>query len=233
MTSNLFDSLTVLKSKLNNIESTFAEASKFETREPIKNRLDEKYSKLVNLQARTINVDIGGCNTLVSLDTIQNSTYKNFLQEELKQYSGSDPIFIDMSVKHFINIIELVRKLNKADEQSMITLLINTNSEILNNEIMNFFPDGESIIDRCNFEYPKKYEEERKKIEEMNLKFHVWGKLFKIKCYKCGVKNTGKHNKIKYEGKQREDELVMQGYYATCKKCDPKGIYKPQDINKI
>lgn len=232
--SDLLSSLKGLKDKLNNIESTFTETTNIleETRKPIKERLEDKYKDLVNLQSRIIKLDIGGCTNIeLTSETINNSKFPNILQNEIKNYtSGGEPIFIDMSVAYFTPIMEIMRQSCLISDEKMITIVIDCDKDILQDEIMLFFTENQTkIIDKCDFVYSSKTLEHKnlldieKKRREMTAK--IWDKKYKIKCYKCGKENDGTYNRIKNSSSTRSDEFVIDGHHASCKACDPTGTY--------
>jgi len=224
--SNLLDSL-------NTIETTFTDtANKIEdTRKPLKERLQDKYENLVQLQSKVISIDAGGNNNIrISTETINNSKYKNMLQKELKQNDLSKPIFLDISERYFLPMATIMRNSQTNPDDKMLTVIIDADKDILCDEIRRFFEgDADKVIDKCDFiysskslEYKKLLEDEKRK-KEMLAK--IWDKKYKIKCYQCGRVNDGTYNRLKYSS-TRNDEFVIDGHYATCKSCDPNATYK-------
>jgi len=228
------NSLKGLKDKLTTIETNFTDtANKIEdTTKPLKERLDEKYNHLVKIQNTRVCIDAGG-NTGIALstETINNSKFANILQKEIKTQDLSKPIFVDMTDKYMIPIINIMRMSALPNpEDKMLTVTLDCDKDICCDEIVKFFgEDGLKVVDKCDFvyssksmEYKKLLDDEKKKKEMLNK---IWDVKYKIKCYKCGKVNDGTFNRLKHSG-SRNDEFCMEGHYATCKPCDPNATYK-------
>lgn len=232
--SDLMASLKGLKDKLNTIESNFDQTAKTteENIKPIKERLQEKYDSLVKLQAEQVVLNAGGNFSLVTtMSTINNCKYANIFQEDLKQFGTSEPLFVDMSENYIQPIFEIMRKVNTADPEKMMTIqIVTADKDYLVEEIKQVFPnDHAKILDKCDFVYSSKTEEYRKQLDEERKKKDFlsrhWDKSSTIMCWSCGKRNDGNFWKFKYHS-QREDEYCIGGYYGTCSSCDPSGTYQ-------
>ena len=233
--SDLLNSLKGLKDKLNTIETTFTETVEnkvVDNRKPLQERLQDKYNQLVNNQSKIVVLNAGGNYEITtSTQTINECKYINTFQSDLKQYGNSEPLFVDMSENYIVPIVEIMRKINVADPDKMMTIqIISADKDHLIEEIKQVFGnDANKIIEKCDFVYSSKTEEYRKQLEEEKKKKTLlekkWDRSSRIQCWSCGKVNDGNFWRHKYHS-TREDEYCIGGYYGTCVSCDPNGTYQ-------
>lgn len=231
--SDLLNSLKGLKDKLNTIESNIDSVTNNTEvpRKPVSERLQEKYDELVKLQNNQIAISAGGNFEIqVTSDLIKNCPLPNILQDELQNYCGTEPIFVDMSENYLIPIIDIMRRYTSVGDKMLTVQLQTADKDHLVEEIKLFFKaDQDKIIDKCDFVYSSRLEEYRKQIEEERKKKEFlakhWDASSPIQCWSCGTTNNGNFWKHKYHS-QREDSYCIGGYYGTCKSCDPSGTYQ-------
>jgi len=201
-------------------------------KKPLQERLNEKLNDIIKLQDTIITIDAGGVNIPISTNTITKCKLANLLQKEYTKQLNSkqtiQPIFLDISPKYFNHILNIMRLSITTPEDKNMHIVIDVDRDILCDELRKFFY-ADKIIDKCNFTYATKELEliqklkEDKKTKDGIVK--IWDKQFKIKCYICGKMNDGTYNRINFN-KPKNDDYGIDGYFATCKKCDPKGKHK-------
>lgn len=201
-------------------------------RKNLQERLNEKYDDIIKLQSSLITLDVGGCSdTIISKNTIINSKFSNILQKELNHIEKENSyLFLDMAERYIGPIINIMRKsIDMNDENKNITIIIDVDYSFLEEEIEKFFlQDSQKVKEKCKFVYSTKKQAHLLKLKDELTKKNntkIWDISIKILCYKCKKPNDGSFNKIHYRN-TKNDDYFKEGYFATCKKCDPNGNFK-------
>mmetsp|Transcript_33539 Transcript_33539/g.34845 ORF Transcript_33539/g.34845 Transcript_33539/m.34845 type:complete len:235 (-) Transcript_33539:61-765(-) len=201
------------------------EKSSEERKKRVKSKV-ENYFK----NTKTVFLNIGGEAIIPSAVHIYlDFSYQLSIKEKIKtikENSLEKPLFIDMSFDVWETLAEIIR-INPSEPHGNL-IYTKADLPVLEVEAARLFlSDWSRIKSMLSIKYLpetkrlkllKSYQEKGVVDNVSNL----WESKIKIKCYICGVANDGKLWKLKYSNSSRRDDFVVDGYFATCKKCDPE-----------
>jgi len=148
--------------------------------------------------------------------------------------NSKDNIFLDISPRVFTPLLEIIRRNFSENNEPIdkIHILVSCSNDCFKEEAKRLFGDdcdkvlSRFMLDFCTKGESKRLQKIREELEKNLIKnTKYWAQGIKIKCYKCGLWNDGTFWKLKLSY-DRHDEFCVDGYYSTCKKCDPDGTYK-------
>ena len=253
--SELLKTLNSIKSKVNNainpkkenkktqevliVENeslSLSEEQKRRERELRKERVLEKTKNYFESINEIIQLNIGGEEIIQSkLSFYKSCTLKlSFLEKLIEHYQNierrSKPFFINISIESWEVVTEIIRRLDSLYKEK-INILTRVEIPVLEVEAENIFLDDWKLIKKSiNLKYMpfnKRFTAlSEMTTKELNENTITWDRKVKIQCYICGKENQGEFWKIKHSNATRLDYFVVNGYFGTCRICDPQGQKK-------
>jgi hypothetical protein len=175
MTEDLLKEIKILKTKLFSLEDNYTTRIKtMEERDIRRKRLESKISDLVALQLDVVKFRIGDVSFSVSDNLIQSCPYDNIFRDIIssvkeigKSVTCTEKVFIDRNPKHFIYILEIMRKSFSVNKVVLIPSKISSTAFI---EDIHFYFKGDSDTVLEDFEIKQ---EINKKYVTVNINIDI------------------------------------------------------------
>lgn len=221
------EKLCKIKEELKKIELNLENEINIEKYEKDYNeRINKKLPLIARMKDNKIKINAGNNYFFYTTkDTINNFPYKLSLKEDLKDnYNENEEIFVDSSYNMFSAILKIIRHFNNNNYKDKVNTVISTYciNERLKTHAKEFFmEDTDEVFNHFMFKYINP--NNKNIIKDRAYKddnINKWSNQAKIKCFKCGKDNDGNFWKKKLSTDRKNDEFVIQNYYATCSKCD-------------
>ena len=166
MTEDLLKEIKQLKTKLFSLEESYATRIKaMEERDIRRKRLESKISDLVTLQLDVLKFKIGDVSFSVSNNLIQSCPYDNIFRDIISSVQdmghsleATEKVFIDRNPKHFLYILEIMRK--SFSDKKVVLLPSKISSSAFLEDIHFYFKgDSDTVLEDFEIkqEITKKY----------------------------------------------------------------------------